>query len=149
MQVKRCGLAIIQTSAHEVLRKCPFSHWPLSESDSTIHYELIPLRLCLVTCHSYSNSLRHASFSHCLNPRQPRAFDPIKLIIKTEPLRSHWKWQAISEESFVHKIKNRLNIEAYKVGGARPGCAIDARQQEGKLSNHVKTSRGIIWKGGD
>lgn len=76
--------------------------------------------LCLVSCHSYSNSLRHATFSHCLNPSQPCAFDPIKLIIKTEPLRSCRKWQAISEESFVHKIKMSLNIAPFKVGGARP-----------------------------
>lgn len=43
--------------------------------------------------------------SHTVLIPAARACDPIKLIIKTKPLRSCRKWQAISKECFVHKLK--------------------------------------------
>lgn len=108
-------MAVIQRRATEEFCKCPLWHLVLPRSDSSIHYEGTP-----VGCHSYCDSLRRAAFSHCLSPCSARAFDPIKPIIRTEPLRSCWKRRAISEESLVHNTQMRLNIAAAKVGGCPP-----------------------------
>lgn len=108
-------MAVIQRRATEDFCKCPLWHSALPRSDSSIHYEGTR-----VGCRSYCDSLRRAAFSHCLSPGRARAFDPIKPIIRTEPLRSCGKRRAISEESSVHNTQMRLNIAAVKVGGCPP-----------------------------
>lgn len=114
-------MAVIQRRATEDLCKCPLLRSTLLRSDSSIHYEGTP-----VGCRSYCDSLRRAAVSHCLSPGSARAFDPIKPIIRTEPLRSCGKQRAISAESSVHNTQMRLNIAAVKVGGWVPTAAAAA-----------------------
>lgn len=61
----------------------PFTVSALQRSDSSIHYEGT-----VVGCGSYCELLRRVAVSHCLSPGRARAFDPIKPIIRTQPLRS-------------------------------------------------------------
>lgn len=60
-----------------------FTASALPRSDSSIHYEGTA-----VGCGSYCESLRRVAVSRRLSPGRARAFDPIKPIIRTEPLRS-------------------------------------------------------------
>lgn len=121
--VKRCGVAINQevpprTFVSALSATCLSQGVTTSSimTDSTMCLGLLSVVTVILTHSGMPLSLA------VLIPASPRAFDPIKLIIKTQPLRSCRKWQAISEESFVHKIKKLLNIATFKVGGARPPC---------------------------
>lgn len=98
---------------------------PLASPKEWLLHPLWLIPLCASVLSVVTVILTHSGMPLSLAvliPASPHAFDPIKLIIKTQPLRSCRKWQAISEESFVHKIKKLLNIATFKVGGAGPPC---------------------------
>lgn len=77
-------MPVIQGRATEDFSKCPLRRSTLPRSDSAVHYK----KGTPVGCRGYCDSLRRAAVSHCLSPGSARAFDPIKPITRTEPLRS-------------------------------------------------------------
>lgn len=68
--VKRCGVAINQEVPPRTFVSA-LSVTCLSQGVTTSSI-MTDSTMCLglVSCHSYSNSLRHATFSRCLNPSQ-------------------------------------------------------------------------------
>lgn len=75
--------------------------------------------LCLASCHCYSNSLWHATFSHCLNPCS-RCLWSNKANHKDKAIKILQEMASNLQGVLGAQIKMSLYIAVFKMAGPRP-----------------------------